>query len=157
MKKSLFILLISSVLITACGGNDGPSVSSSEATGSCQVARADTSGGGRNVGLICDGNSALRSGSADLISSIPVSFGQAGASYSDTSRGTARRQSNDSLACERAFVNAVLKLQKKAQKIGKSSVTNIQGYNDKQTVGGGQYRCTTGTWHATVVLHADYR
>ena len=72
---------------------------------------------------------------------------------SDMKGRGAGRNGNDRLACEEAFVNAVLSLQERARSLGGNAVINItSNYRKTATSSPTQYMCRAGSHSARVAL-----
>lgn len=172
MKKSLLWILGSTLVLAACGstgagssnngGNSGAAKAADAGkTGTCRVVQADKAGAGREVIYRCSGNAVLNTAEAReaMLSNVRVSFGGGGGSVikaNDITRQSANRVGrSDAEACERAFLNAVVKFQQTANKLGGSRVNNFYSYYDRKPLRGGDFECAAGTFHARVVMRGD--
>ncbi|UOP04655.1 excinuclease [Conchiformibius kuhniae] len=136
------------------------SASAERHSGACRQVRGDTASGGRNVLYRCDGRTVLASADARAIlaggANIQFGGGSSVIKGGLTTRQAARRLGkSDEAACERAYISAAKKFQETAAKLGGSRVSNFQSYLDKRTLGGGQYECEVGTFHARVLIKGD--
>ena len=161
MKNHLFISLAvasSALLLSACGGKD--SVNPADMPTACTVTAPDDAGGGRNVKLRCNGQQVLNSAEMQkyIDPSVRVSFGKGGDVIKadlQTRQAANATGRNDDVACQRAFINAVVKFQQTAKKLGGSGVANFHSYLDRNVLSNGQYDCEAGTWHARVLMRGD--
>lgn len=165
--KPLLLAAVAVVSLSACQSNGGASAngntaasSSDNHSGACRQMRGDTASGGRNVLYRCNGQTVLASAEARSILSggATISFGGGGSVIRNDliTRQAARRfGKSDEAACERAYINAAKKFQETAAKHGGKRVSNFQSYLNKRTLGGGQYECEVGTFHARVVIKGD--
>ncbi|RRD90057.1 excinuclease [Conchiformibius steedae] len=165
MLKPLLLASLAAISLSACQSN-GAASSNHDAAASeshnniCRQTRGDTASGGRNVLYRCNGQAVLASAEVKSILSdgATISFGGGGSviRHNMITRQAARRfGKSDEAACERAYINAAKKFQETAAKHGGKRVTNFQSYLNKRTLGGGQYECEVGTFHARVVIQAD--
>lgn len=151
--------------LAACGGNnsgnhaaaDGDGVKMSE-TPACHVIRPDTDGGGRNVILRCSGRQVMASAEAQkhIDPAVRIHFGKGGGKVIkadiETRQAANATGKSDDAACQRAFINAVVKFQKTAQKMGGTGVSHFRSYLDRNTLQNGEYDCQVGTFHARVLM-----
>lgn len=126
-------------------------------TGICREISSDKPGDGRNVLYRCNGQLLLQQPEAKAIlnASIPVSFGSGG-------RLTTRQSANafgkdDEEACKRAFINAIAKFQRIAEKEGKRRISGVNSNLNHKLLTNGQYDCAAGTFHARVLIRATLR
>lgn len=126
-------------------------------TGICREISSNKLGDGRNVLYRCNGQLLLQQPEAKAIlnASIPVSFGADG-------RLTTRQSANafgkdDEEACKRAFINAIAKFQRIAEKEGKRRISGVNSNLNHKLLANGQYDCAAGTFHARVLIRATLR
>jgi len=74
-----------------------------------------------------------------------------------TSKKTNAFNKSDKQACERAFLSAVLQLQRKARSLGANAVVNIKSnYNRIETSSRKNYKCAAGNIIAGVALKGTF-
>ncbi|MBP3194584.1 MAG: hypothetical protein J6M05_02820 [Cardiobacteriaceae bacterium] len=163
MKKIIFSsLLITACLLTACRGGNNPTEVGQQ-SGFCTLARGDLATGGKNVLYRCNGRAILQTAQAQRFLNkfpIQVSFdqipGQVIKQNDITHQSANASGRTDAVACERAVINAAAKFQRTAAKNGARGVSNLHSWFEKQPITGGEVICQAGTFHARVVMRADY-
>lgn len=152
--------------LSACGGSSSDNHAATDNTPAsaepeaCRVVRPDDDRGGRNVLLRCDGRQVMASRQMQehMDPAVRVRFDKGGkvikANLQTRQAANATGRSDD-VACQRAFVNAVVKFQETAKKMGGSGVSNFHSYLDRNVLKNGEYECEAGTFHARVLMRGD--
>lgn len=146
------------VLLAACGGNNTAGDNAALDNGAhCRVIQPDDAKGGRNVILRCSGRAVMASAEMQkyIDPSVRINFGKGGKVIKadiETRQAANATGRSDAVACQRAFINAVVKFQKTAKKMGGTGVSHFRSYLDRNTLSDGEYDCQVGTFHARVLM-----
>ena len=106
-------------------------------------------------------NDAMNSSDAQakLNAGVKFSFGGHGELKGNTYTSIQRTNKvgkSDEVACSRAFLSAMIRLQQRAQSLGVNSVTNIVSYHQKNTYSStDNFECHVGAIMAAVTLKGD--
>ncbi|MDO5090524.1 MAG: hypothetical protein Q4D61_03160 [Cardiobacteriaceae bacterium] len=149
--------------LAACGGSGNSNAATDSETKitaapACHVIRPDDARGGRNVLLRCSGRQVIASAEAQkhMDPSVRIHFGKGGGKVIkadiETRQAANATGKSDDAACQRAFVNAIVKFQKTAKKMGGNGVSHFRSYLDRNTLKNGEYDCEVGTFHARVLM-----
>lgn len=164
MRRATPVFAIAAALaLAACGGNNSSNAAADEnvtitEAPACHVLRPDADGGGRNVILRCSGRQVIASAEAQkhMDPSVRIHFGKGGGKVIkadiETRQAANATGKTDDAACQRAFINAIVKFQKTAKKMGGTGVSHFRSYLDRNTLQNGEYDCQVGTFHARVLM-----